>query len=201
MKERLLANDRAFFGGSLRRLLVLGEAMDVTVQKGLRQLGVYAMQGYGMTECAALAAMDRDARYKDGSAGLAFPDTILDIYNAQPDGSGEIRYKGDNVMLGYLGDPARTEKALVSGWYYTGDIGKIDEDGFLFILGRRQNCIETAGHKLICPEYLERMLCQSPFIREAVVVGRLNAETNDSEPVALVLPDLDRAVEMLGATP
>lgn len=198
MKERLLAADRAFFGGSLRRLLVLGEAMDVTVQKGLRQLGVYAMQGYGMTECAALAAMDRDARYKDGSAGLAFPDTILDIYNAQPDGSGEIRYKGDNVMLGYLGDPARTEKALAGGWYYTGDIGKIDEDGFLFILGRRQNCIETAGHKLICPEYLERMLCQSPFIDEVVVVGRLNAETNDSEPVALVLPDLDRAVEMLG---
>ena len=198
MKEGLLATDRAFFGGSLRRMLVLGEAMNVSVQKGLRQLGVYAMQGYGVTECAALAAMDRDARYRDGSAGLAFPGTILDIYNAQPDGSGEIRYKGDNVMLGYLNDPERTEKALNGGWYYTGDIGRIDEDGFLFILGRRQNCIETHGHQLICPEHLEHMLCQSPLIREAVVVGRHNPKTRDNEPAALLRPDLDRAVEMLG---
>ncbi|MBE6689800.1 MAG: long-chain fatty acid--CoA ligase [Ruminococcaceae bacterium] len=198
MKERLLATDRAFFGGSLRRLLVLGEPMAATVQKGLRQLGVFTMQGYGLTECAALAAMDRDDSYRDGSAGLAFPDTMLDIYNAQPDGSGEIRYKGDNVMLGYLGDPARTEKALSGGWYYTGDIGKIDKDGFLYILGRRQNCIETAGHKLICPEYLERMLCQSPFIKEAVVVGTLNPETRDSEPAAMLLPDTDYALEVLG---
>ncbi|MBE6702094.1 MAG: long-chain fatty acid--CoA ligase [Ruminococcaceae bacterium] len=198
MKERLLATDRAFFGGALRRLLVLGEPMDAAVQKGLRQLGVFTMQGYGMTECAALAAMDRDDSYRDGSAGLAFPDTMLDIYNAQPDGSGEIRYKGDNVMLGYLGDPARTEKALDGGWYYTGDIGRIDKDGFLFILGRRQNCIETAGHRLICPEFLERMLCQSPFVKEAVVVGTLNPETKDSEPAAMILPDLDYTVEVLG---
>ena len=198
MKERLLATERAFFGGSLRRLLVLGEPIDAAVQKGLRQLGVFTMQGYGITECAGLAAMDRDDSYRDGSAGLAFPNTMLDIYNAQPDGSGEIRYQGDNVMLGYLGDAARTEKALSGGWYYTGDIGKIDKDGFLYILGRRQNCIETAGHRLICPEYLERMLCQSPFVREAVIVGTVNPETKDIQPAAMLLPDLDYALEVLG---
>jgi long-chain acyl-CoA synthetase len=149
LKERLLASQRAYFGGSLRRLLVLGGGMEASVQKGLRQLGVFATQGYGVTECAGLAALNRDDLYRDGTAGLAFPDTLLDIYNAQPDGSGEIRYRGKNVMLGYVNDEERTASALAGGWYYTGDMGKLDSEGFLHILGRRQNCIETAGGRLI----------------------------------------------------
>ena len=198
LKERLLADQRAYFGGSLRRLLVLGGGMDAAVQKGLRQLGVFAVQGYGMTECAGLAALNRDDFYRDGAAGLCFPDCMLDIYNAQPDGSGEIRYRGKNVMLGYINDPERTAKALIGEWYHTGDIGRIDSQGFLYILGRRQNCIETAGGRLICPEYLESLLCQSPFIREAVVVGTYNEDTRDSEPAALILPDQDYAAEIMG---
>ena len=198
MKERLLVSERAYFGGSLRKMLVLGEGMDVTAQKGLRQLGVLTLQGYGITECAGLAAMNPHDRYRDGTAGLAFPDGMLDIYNAQPDGSGEIRCKGENVMLGYLGDPKRTEQVLRDGWYYTGDIGKIDADGYLTIEGRRQNCIETAGGRLICPEALERLLCQSPLIKEAVVVGAFDPETRDSRPAAVILPDEDYAVELFG---
>lgn len=197
MKERLLVSERAFFGGALRRLLILGESMEAAVQKGLRQIGVLAVQGYGMTECAGLAALNRDTHYRDGSAGLAFPDSMLDIYNAQPDGSGEIRYKGKNVMLGYLNDPERTAHALNGEWYHTGDIGRIDEDGFLHILGRRQNCIQTQGGRLICPEELEQLLCQSPFIKEAVVVGVLNPETKDSEAAALILPDDEYIAELL----
>lgn len=198
MKERLLAHDRAYFGGSLRHLLVLGGGLDVTVQKGLRQLGVLTLQGYGITECAALAAMNPRDRYRDGTAGMAFADTMLDIYNPQPDGSGEIRYKGDNVMLGYLNDPERTAKVLRGGWYYTGDIGRIDADGYLTVEGRRRNCIETAGGRLICPEALERLLCQSPFIREAVVVGVLDSATRDSRPAAMIFPDADYAAEIFG---
>lgn len=198
MKERLLAGERAYFGGSLRQLLVLGESMDVTAQKGLRQLGVLTLQGYGLTECAALAAMNPHNRYRDGTAGLAFDGCMLDIYNAQPDGSGEIRCKGDNVMLGYLNDPVRTESVLRDGWYYTGDIGRFDADSYLIIEGRRQNCIETAGGMLICPEALERMLCQSPLIKEAVVVGVFDSETRDSRPAAMILPDEDYAAELFG---
>ncbi len=198
MKERLLVSERAYFGGSLRKLLVLGEGMDVTAQKGLRQLGVLTLQGYGITECAGLAAMNPHDRYRDGTAGMAFPGGMLDIYNAQPDGSGEIRCKGDNVMLGYLGDPVRTEHVLRDGWYYTGDMGRLDADGYLIIEGRRQNCIETAGGALICPEALERLLCQSPLIKEAAVVGVFDPETRDSRPAAVILPDEDYAVELFG---
>lgn len=198
LKERLLAAQRAYFGGSLRRLLVLGGGMDAGVQKGLRQLGVFTVQGYGMTECAGLAALNRDDFYRDGAAGLAFPDSTLDIYNAQPDGSGEIRYRGKNVMLGYVNDEERTAKALSDGWYYTGDMGRMDKEGFLYILGRRQNCIQTVGGHLICPEYLEKLLCQSPFIKEAVVVGTYNEAVRDSEAAALILPDTDYAAELFG---
>ena len=198
LKERLLASQRAYFGGSLRRLLVLGGGMEASVQKGLRQLGVFAAQGYGMTECAGLAALNRDDFYRDGAAGLVFPDAMLDIYNTQPDGSGEIRYRGKNVMLGYVNDEERTAKALSGGWYYTGDVGVVDKEGFLHILGRRQNCIETVGGHLICPEHLERLLCQSPFIREAVVVGTYNEATRDSEAAALILPDTAYAAELFG---
>lgn len=197
LKVRLLSGVRAYLGGSLNRLIVLGGGMDASVQKGLRQLGIFTVQGYGVTECAGLAALNRDDRYRDGAAGLPFADTVVDIYNDQPDGSGEIRYKGDNVMLGYLDDPERTAKALDGGWYYTGDIGRIDAEGFLHVLGRRQNCIETAGGRLICPEALERLLCQSPLIAEAVVVGVLNPETRDCEPAALIIADQSAAAELL----
>lgn len=198
LKERLLAGERRCVGGSLDRMIVLGGGTDAAVQKGLRQLGIFTVQGYGVTECAGLAALNRDDNYRDGAAGLPFADTMIDIYNEQPDGSGEIRYKGGNVMLGYLGDPELTAKALRGGWYYTGDIGRIDEAGFLHVLGRRQNCIETAGGRLICPEELERLLCQSPFVREAVVVGVLNPETRDSEPAALILTDDEYVAEVFG---
>ena len=199
LKERLLAPQRACFGGRLRRLLVLGGGMESDVQRGFRRLGVFAVQGYGITECAGLAALNRDDRYRDGAAGLAFSASVLDIYNAQPDGSGEIRCRGKNVMLGYVNDEARTAEALAGGWYYTGDVGRIDRDGFLYILGRRQNCIETAGGRLICPEYLESLLCESPLVKEAVVVGTYNEEARDSEIAALILPDADAVAKQLGA--
>lgn len=195
MKERLLRAERAYFGGALRRLLVLGEGMDVTAQKGLRQLGVLALQGYGLTECAGLAAMNAHDGYRDGTAGVALDGCLLDIYNAQPDGSGEIRCKGDNVMLGYLGDG---ESAVCDGWYYTGDIGRLDADGYLIIEGRRQNCIRQAGGRSVCPEALERALCQSPLIKEAVVVGVLDPSTKDSRPAAMIRPDDEYTAELLG---
>ncbi len=198
LKERLLAAERHCVGDSLNRLIVVGGGLERSVQKELRQLGIFTVQGYGVTECAGLAALNRDEHYCDGAAGLPFADTMIDIYNAQPDGSGEIRYKGKNVMLGYLGDPELTDKALNGGWYYTGDMGRVDSAGFLYVLGRRQNCIETAAGHLICPEELERLLCQSPFIKEAAVVGVLNPETRDSEPAALIIPDHEYLNETFG---
>ena len=198
MKERLLAADRAPFGGRLARMLVVGEFLDPAVQKGLRQIGIFTVQGYGITECAGLAALGTEDVYRDGTAGVALVDGLLDIYNKQEDGSGEIRYKGENVMLGYYNNPALTAKAVRGEWYYTGDYGYLDADGFLHIMGRRENCIEKADGKLVCPEELEVLLRQSPFIKDAVVVGVLSDSGKDTEPAALIYPDVQHAREMLG---
>lgn len=198
LKETLLARERQLFGSRLNRILLVGASADASVQKGLRQLGVFAVQAYGVTECAGIAALNCDESYKDGSAGKALVSGVLDVYDAQPDGSGEIRYKGENVMLGYLGNPGKTAGILKDGWFYTGDMGRIDADGFLHVIGRKQNCIETAEGKLICPEELERLLCQSPFIREAAVIGTFDKEKNDNVAAAFLCPDFDYATETFG---
>ena len=198
LKERLLAEARAPFGGALSHMLVVGDSLSPAIQKGLRQIGIFATQGYGITECAGLAAVGREDVYLDGTAGFALPGTTVDIYNKQPDGTGEIRIKGDHVMLGYFGNDDLTARRLNNGWYYTGDFGYLDEEGYLHIVGRRENCIERADGKLVSPEELELLLGQSPFIGDAVVVGVLDEAKSDYEPAALISPDREHATEILG---
>ncbi len=198
LKERLLASAREPFGGALRYMLVVGEFLPAALCKGLRQIGIFAAQGYGMTECAGLAAINTPDCYRDGTVGTALHGITVDIYSKQPDGSGEIRLKGDSVMLGYDKDEARTGEALRHGWYYTGDFGRIDAEGFLHIIGRKQNCIERADGTLVSPEELELLISQSPLVREVVVAGVLDSEVKDYEPAALILPDLTHAAELFG---
>ena len=201
LKLKLLALARTSLGGSLERLLVLGSYLDPVVQKGLRQIGVFTVQGYGVTECAGLAALGGVNTYCDGAAGHVLPDGVLDVYDPDAEGNGALRYKGANLMLGYDRDDARTATVLRDGWYYTGDVGRVDENGFVHIIGRLQNRIEKADGKWVCPEELETLLCQSPFIKEAVAVGVLNADGTDSEIAAMLYPDSKEAADVLGHTP
>ncbi len=175
-----------------------GAAADPEVMKGLRDFGLLAIQGYGLTECAPLAAVNKDDYYRDDSAGLATPNGVLDIYDVQDDGTGEIRYKGDNVMLGYYRRPDLTAEVIRDGWFYTGDLGYIDKDGFLHITGRKKNVIVTPGGKNIFPEELETYLCRNPFIAEAVVVGYFNEQRGAWGIVAILHPDDAHFVETYG---
>ena len=198
LKERLLAAARAPFGGALRYMTVVGGFLPAAVCRGLRQIGIFAAVGYGITECAGLAAINTLDCYRDGTAGVALSGLTVDIYSKQSDGSGEIRLKGDSVMLGYDGDEARTADTLRNDWYYTGDFGRIDAEGYLHVMGRRQNCIERADGTLICVEELELLISQSPLVREVAVAGVLSGEGKDYEPAALIIPDLAYATEMFG---
>ncbi len=186
------------FGGKLRMLISGGAAVDPEVLQGLRNLGIAAIQGYGLTECAPLAALNRDSFYKDTSAGLATPNSLLDIYDMQEDGTGEIRYKGDNIMLGYYQMPELTAEVIKDGWFYTGDLGYLDNDGFLHITGRKKNVIVTSNGKNIFPEELETYLCRNPFVKEAVVVGFINPKKKDYDIVAILHPDAEHLEEVYG---
>ena len=156
------------------------------------------MQGYGLTECAPLAALNSDQFYCDESAGLATPNTVLDIYNPQEDGIGEIRFKGENIMLGYYNAPELTAEVKRGEWLYTGDLGYLDDDGFLHITGRKKNVIVTANGKNLFPEELETYLGRNPFVKESVIVGIPNAQKKDYDIVAILVPDTERLAEAYG---
>ena len=198
-KRRLFAAVHKSFGGKLRTLISGGAAVDPVILNGLRDLGIYAYQGYGLTECAPLAALNRDTFYNDGSAGLATPNALLDIYDMQDDGTGEVRYKGDNIMLGYYNAPELTAEVIRDGWFYTGDLGYMDKDGFLFITGRKKNVIVTSNGKNIFPEELETYLSRNAFVAESVIVGYINPNKKDYDIVALIRPDKERMEEVYGA--
>ena len=168
------------------------------VLKGLRDFGILGVQGYGLTECAPLAALNSDHFYCDESAGLQTPNTVLDIYNPQEDGTGEIRFKGENIMLGYYNAPELTAEVKRGDWFYTGDLGFIDKDGFLHITGRKKNVIVTSNGKNIFPEELETYLGRNDFVKESVIVGIPNAQKKDYDIVAILVPDMERFNEVYG---
>lgn len=191
LKEKLLAAAREPFGGSLRTLLVVGGILPKTVCKGLRQIGILAAQGYGASECAGLVALTTGDAYRDGTVGKPLASVAVDIADKQSDGRGEIRLSG--AALG--------GEAAEDGWLYTGDLGKIDEDGFLHVIGKRKNCIERAGGIRVSPEELEEAIMQSPLVKEAAVVGVLNREGTDREPTAFVYPNTAYIGELIGKEP
>lgn len=198
MSKKLFKDIHNTFGGHLRMLISGGAAVDPQVMSGLRDLGIKAIQGYGLTECAPIAALNRDHYFKDESAGLAPPDGKLEIFNAGPDGTGEIRYQGPNVMLGYYDAPELTAEIINDGWLYTGDLGYIDKEGFLYITGRKKNVIVTANGKNVFPEELETYLARDPFVKESVIVGIMNERKRDYDIVAIVVPDEEKFTEEYG---
>lgn len=195
LRKKLFSEIHETFGGKLRMMIAGGAAVDPDILKGLRDFGILAVQGYGLTECAPLAAVNRDKFYCDSSAGLATPNATLEIADAAEDGTGDIRFKGENIMLGYYKAPELTAEVIVDGWLYTGDLGFIDKDGFLHITGRRKNVIVTANGKNIFPEELETYLSRNPYVLESVVVGVPDETGRDYDIVAMILPDRERLDE------
>ncbi|MBQ3126994.1 MAG: AMP-binding protein [Clostridia bacterium] len=198
LTRKLFAEIHATLGGRLNTLISGGAAINPVVLEGLRDFGILGVQGYGLTECAPLAALNSDHFYRDDSAGLQTPNTVLDIYNPQEDGTGEIRFKGENIMLGYYNAPELTAEVKRGEWFYTGDLGFIDKDGFLHITGRKKNVIVTSNGKNIFPEELETYLGRNDFIKESVIVGIPNAQKKDYDIVAILVPDAERFAEAYG---
>lgn len=198
-KRKLFAEIHESLGGRLDLIVSGGAPIDPEVLRGLRAFGFRVIQGYGLTECAPLAAVNPDRAPKDRSAGVALPEGELKIIDADSEGVGEICYRGDNVMLGYYKMPEETAQIKKNGWLHTGDLGYVDEDGYLIITGRKKNVIVTANGKNVFPEELEAYMLRSEYVGECVVVGYMNDRKKDYDIVALVYPDREYAREMLGA--
>ena len=159
------------FGGNLRLLISGGAAADPVVVQGFKDFGINCIQGYGLTECAPILALNRSKHNRPYSAGLPMPGVDVKIKDPDENGIGEVLGKGDNVMMGYYNDPELTAEAIRDGYYHTGDLGYLDDEGFLVITGRLKNVIITANGKNVFPEEIETLLCREPLIQEAMVYG------------------------------
>ena len=184
-------------GGNLRMLIAGAAAIDPKVAEGLRDFGIEAIQGYGLTECAPIAALNRDCNYRDAAAGLPLPGVDIKIDNPDENGIGEILIRGKNVMMGYYNNPQATAEVLKDGWFYSGDYGYIDKDGFVYITGRKKNVIVTKNGKNIFPEEIETYLNRAPIVAESMVYG-IDLPDGDSQIAVQVLPDYEEAKTILG---
>jgi long-chain acyl-CoA synthetase len=187
IRRILFARVHKKFGGHLRILISGGAAIDPAVAKGFRELGIEFLQGYGLTESAPIIAVNRNRAFRDSSAGLPLPSVEVKIAE-----DGEILARGPNIMKGYYNNPEGTREALENEWLHTGDLGYIDEDGFLYIQGRKKAVIVTPAGKKIYPEEVEAELIKSPYILECVVWGCASDNPGAETAVeAIVVPNVE----------
>lgn len=194
----LLKKVTAIFGGRMRLMISGGAAIDPDVLKGFSAFGIKAMQGYGLTECSPIVGINPDFDSRDDSAG--YPPPLIDVHieEANEEGIGEIVVKGRNVMLGYYHDQQATDAVIKEGWFYTGDLGFIDEEGYIHITGRKKNVIITKNGKNVFPEELEFYLGKIRFIEESMVWGIDSEDNGDTLICANIKTNTDELTQMLG---
>ena len=177
-----------------------GAAIDPEILQFFNDLGFRAVQGYGLTECAPMAALNPDQYQlmRNASVGHIMPTLEVKIEDPDENGIGEICIKGDNVMLGYYHMPEETEKVLRNGFFHTGDLGYVDKDGYIYITGRAKNVIITKNGKNVFPEELEYLLSKSPYIAESMVWASSDEEGQDETIIATVIPEAEEVREALG---
>lgn len=184
---------RAAFGGRLEKIIVGGAPLDQHTAATFRSLGIHVWEGYGITECSPLIAVDVYYKSKPGSVGPAVNCCTVRIEDTVPDEAGhaigEICVHGENVMLGYYKDEEATKAAFTEdGWFRTGDLGYTDKDGYIYITGRKKSVIVLENGKNVFPEEIEEYLATIDLIEECVVVGRPTGEHGALRLTALIYP-------------
>jgi long-chain acyl-CoA synthetase len=189
---------RAGFGGKLRYFIGGGALLDIEMQRFFYAIGIPMLQGYGLTEAAPLISANAFDRHKLGSSGLIVKDLeirILDESGTQvkPGAAGEIVVRGGNVMAGYWMNPEATAETLKSGWLHTGDMGYVDSDGFLYVLGRFKSLLIADDGEKFSPEGMEEtMVSQSSFLEQCMLYNNQHPYT-----IALIWPRRDALMHHL----
>ena len=168
-------------GGNIRFVISGAAAIDPEAIEGFNNFGIRAVQGYGMTEAAPVITAENHWERKAGSIGRALPGVEVAIDEPDENGVGEIICRGPNVMAGYYENEEDTAKTLIDGWLHTGDLGYIDEDGFLFICGRKKNVIVLKNGKNVYPEEIEVLIAALPYVSENFIFGKPRREDDEKD--------------------
>ena len=156
-------------GGNLDMIICGSANLDPKYEKGMHDFGIDVFNGYGLTECSPGVTCNRADKFKFGSVGTPLDCCEIKIVNPDDEGVGEIYVKGTNVMVGYYDDHEATAAAFDGEWLKTGDFGRIDKDGFLFMVGRKKNLICLSNGKNVSPEELEDKLRRIDYVAEVLV--------------------------------
>ena len=176
-------------GGGVHLFIAGGAAINPKVIEDYQAMGIPMIQGYGMTENAPIIAVNKDCYSKPDSVGLPMPGTEVKIIDQDENGVGEIICKGPSVMIGYYENPEATAEAIHDGWLHTGDYGYMDDEGFLYVSGRKKSVIVTKNGKNIFPEEIEYVLGEYPYIEEVLVHGVDGMRNDDVIVKAEVYPN------------
>ena len=181
-KERY-QNLHNMLGGNVKIMLCGAAALDPIVEEKYRLLGFNMITGYGLTEASPIVSVTTEKDCKIGSVGKTLPNVQAKIENENAEGIGELVIKGPNIMLGYYGDEEATKNSLKEGWFYTGDLAKMDDDGFIYICGRKKSVIVLKNGKNVFPEELETLINKISGVKESFVFGK--QKTDDKENVRI----------------
>ena len=163
-------------GGNLRIAYFGAAARDKNVIKGYNNFGIDSVQGYGLTETSPLLAAETDKEHCPGSVGMAPYNVELKLDDVDEKGIGEIVAKGPNIMLGYYENPEATKEIMKGGWFHTGDLGYYNEDGYLFITGRKKEVIVLKNGENVFPSEIEFLVNKLPYVVESIVFPRENSK-------------------------
>jgi long-chain acyl-CoA synthetase len=193
----MFAEEQAEFGGKLDSIFTGAAAIDPKYIRGLQDIGIKITQGYGMTEAGPLVTTTpyfSDTYGSAGSVGPVTPSGTIKIDDPDEDGVGEVMYTSPSLMKGYLGMPEQTARVLHDGWYYTGDFGFIDDKGWLYITGRKNNIIVTKTGKNIFPEEIEAELIKNKYLDEIMIYGGTDAIRGGIAVSIQIRPNYDEII-------
>ena len=193
-RRSIFAQVHETFGGKLEMIICGGAALNQDIIDFFDAIGITVLNGYGITECAPLVSCNRNEWQKNGSVGLPIIGEEVRIFEPDANGEGEICVKGPNVMMGYYEEPEATAAVIDSdGFFHTGDYGKLDEDGWLFITGRKKNLIIFSNGKNVYPEEIETEISRIRGVLEVVVYAGESKSNPDREViVAEIFPDYEQ---------
>ncbi len=182
-KREMFKDIHNMLGGKIKLLLSGAAALDPKIEEKYRMLGLNLVQGYGLTETSPVVGVGSDKFHKIGSIGKAVPSVDVKIINKNQEDIGELLVKGPNVMLEYYGDKEATKEAIKDGWFYTGDLAKIDEEGYIYICGRKKSVIVLKNGKNIFPEEMENLVNKIEGVKESFIFGK--QQTDDKENIKI----------------